>query len=135
LCGFASPPIHTMTKVTAIAAMAFAVAQAESGLGQNPNPSRTLACQLPPDADIGAGDFNARGRYCHGAGVERATSFPFDTASIGRTLSQHSSATRAASSITIRLAATYPRIVPSVPGKLTMREPFANSNLVTEIRF
>jgi hypothetical protein len=34
-----------------------------------------------------ARDFNARGRYCHGAGVERATSFPFDTASIGRTLS------------------------------------------------
>src|SRR3984893_9577796 len=35
-----------------------------------------------------ARDFNARGRYCPGAGVEKATSFPFDTASIGRTLSQ-----------------------------------------------
>src|SRR3984893_1555931 len=68
-------------------------------------------------------DFNARGRYCHGAGVERATSFPFDTASIGRTLASNSSATRAASSITIRLAAAYPRIVPSVPSLPTILPP------------
>jgi hypothetical protein len=36
--------------------------------GQNPNPSRTLACQLPPDAAIGAG----RGILTHGVGTVTA---------------------------------------------------------------
>src|ERR1700738_4037306 len=44
------------------------VAQRPSAQGQNPNASRTLACQLSPAADIGAG----RGILTHGVGTVTA---------------------------------------------------------------
>src|ERR1700738_3333910 len=62
-------------------------ALAMSEMGQNPNPSRTLACQLPPDADIGAG----RGILTHGVGTVTALESrgrPAFHSIPGRTLSQ-----------------------------------------------
>ena len=61
-------------------------------------------------------------------GVDRHTSRPCETASIGRTLRYRSSGTRAASSITSKRTPENDRTVASLPGSDTIRDWFFNSS-------